>query len=250
MIGIRRTARAAALATERRRVAHDGDSERFVGYGVMALPFASGDVLAFRRFESSSIGPPYSAVWHRDRAGRWTFYVSVEPSRACPRYFGSAIDRVVVTDIGHTWVGHDELVISAPGARLEWGLRLEGSVRSALVGAAARLLPAAAWREGRMLGAGGRLAGRILGAGRIGLAGGTPNRQRFVVRPLRVWHVVASAALVEGREVGPLAPLPAQVRLADFWLPNSGLFAVGSGDFERFDATRHDETSGRRVDRV
>lgn len=40
-----------------------GDEERFAGYGVMGLPFASGHVLAMRRFPSSSIGPAYTSVW-------------------------------------------------------------------------------------------------------------------------------------------------------------------------------------------
>lgn len=250
MIRIRTTPRSAALATARERLARDGRSETFIGYGVMALPFASGDVLAFRRFEASSIGPPYSAVWHRDPEGRWTFYVSVEPARSCPRYFGAAIDRVVVTDIAHTWVGHDELVISTGRARLEWAMRLSASVHGALVGAAARLVPRALWREGPLLTAAGSVAGRALDAGRIGLAGATSNGQRFVLRPFRVWHVAASAALVEGRDMGPLARLPAQVQLGDFRLPKSGLFVVGRVDFEVFDAARHRSTPGRRVERA
>ena len=44
-----------------------GGEERFAGYGVMGLPFASGHVLAMRRFPASSIGPGYSSVWHLAR---------------------------------------------------------------------------------------------------------------------------------------------------------------------------------------
>lgn len=51
-----------------------GDEERFSSWGVMGLPFRSGNILAFRRFPASSIGPGYSAVWHRDPTGLgcWT----------------------------------------------------------------------------------------------------------------------------------------------------------------------------------
>jgi hypothetical protein len=34
-----------------------GGEERFTGFGVMGIPFASGHVLALRRFAASSIGP-------------------------------------------------------------------------------------------------------------------------------------------------------------------------------------------------
>jgi hypothetical protein len=51
-----------------------GGEERFAGFGVMGLPFDSGHVLALRRFPASSIGPAYTAVWHRDPAGRWAFW--------------------------------------------------------------------------------------------------------------------------------------------------------------------------------
>jgi hypothetical protein len=33
-----------------------GDEERFAGYGVMGVPFTSGDLLASRRFPASSLG--------------------------------------------------------------------------------------------------------------------------------------------------------------------------------------------------
>ncbi len=44
----------------------EGVDERFSGYGVMGLPFASGHILALRRFPASSVGPAYTSVWHRD----------------------------------------------------------------------------------------------------------------------------------------------------------------------------------------
>ena len=50
------------------------DRERFAGYGVMGLPFASGHALGMRRFPASSVGPGYTSVWHRSPGGGWTFY--------------------------------------------------------------------------------------------------------------------------------------------------------------------------------
>jgi hypothetical protein len=68
-----------------------GAGERFTGYGVMGLPFASGHVLAMRRFPASSIGPAYTSVWHRDPAGRWDFWQNQPGDQACSRYLGSAL---------------------------------------------------------------------------------------------------------------------------------------------------------------
>ena len=56
-----------------------GNEERFVGYGVMGVPFTSGHLLAMRRFPASSLGEGYTSVWHRDPQGRWTFYSDVPP---------------------------------------------------------------------------------------------------------------------------------------------------------------------------
>jgi len=73
-----------------------GNEERFAGYGVMGVPFTSGDLLAMRRFPASSLGQGYTSVWHRDPQGRWTFYSDVPPQLACSRYFGSAISEAVM----------------------------------------------------------------------------------------------------------------------------------------------------------
>jgi hypothetical protein len=73
-----------------------GNEERFVGYGVMGVPFTSGHLLAMRRFPASSLGVSYTSVWHRDPQGKWTFYTDVPPQLACPRYFGSAVAEAVV----------------------------------------------------------------------------------------------------------------------------------------------------------
>ena len=223
MAGERRaTPRSCALRTENERPPK-GTGERFAGYGVVALPFEGGDLLAFRRFPASSIGGGYSAIWHRDRAGEWTFYVSIDPSLACPRYFGEAIDRVVVADIEVTWVGHDHLVVSAPAPRVEWSMRI---------------VPGRATRAVALLG------------GLISpLTGSAPNGQRFLLRPRRVWRIEASAARIEGRELGPIGGGRGG-ELGDFRLPGTGLFACGTGEFERFEPGRHSTRVARRVERT
>lgn len=57
----------------------DGDDERFIGYGVMGMPFASGHYLVLRDMVATSVGPAYRALWHRDLAGRWTIHTTRRP---------------------------------------------------------------------------------------------------------------------------------------------------------------------------
>ena len=35
-----------------------GDDERFVGFGIMGLPFSNGHYLALRQFPAVTVGPP------------------------------------------------------------------------------------------------------------------------------------------------------------------------------------------------
>ncbi len=203
-----------------------------MGYGVMAVPFAGGDLLAFRRFVSSTIGPGYTAVWHRDAGGTWTFYLDVEPSRGCPRYFGADVRNVVVTAIDVTWTGPDEVTLSAPAVRLEWGLRLGSTGASRALGVVARALPTILWRRDPVLRALGALGARVLNAGRLTLAGSTPNGYRFVLRPEWIWTIEASLATLRGRELGRLGPLLHPARLGGFLLPQAPLFVAGSATFE------------------
>src|SRR5262245_48413814 len=80
-----------------------GSEERFHGYGVMGLPFASGHVLALRRFPVSSVGPGYTSIWHRTPDGVWTFYATVSPNLACTRFFGELASDAIETEIRIEW---------------------------------------------------------------------------------------------------------------------------------------------------
>jgi hypothetical protein len=67
----------------------------------------------------------------------------------------------------------------------------------------------------------------------------SPNGQHFQAAPRLLWAVTNSTALVGGHDIGPPGPLPHQDRLGDFWLPQRGLFAVGTARFDTYDPTRH-----------
>lgn len=54
-------------------------------------------------------------------------------------------------------------------------------------------------------------------------------------------------AVLHGVDLGPPHPLPRQLHLVDFWLPQRGLFAVGDSAFENFDPTQHALPSAPKV---
>lgn len=202
-----------------------GREDRFAGYAVLGLPFRSGHVLSLRRFPASSVGPGYTSVWHRNPAGRWTFYSTVAPEQGCSRYFGREIETEVVTPIHVEWLGPAQFLVVIRDA-ITWTVTLSQTMTSRIMNTAARSLPEGWWRKRAVLGCMGIAARFILGTGRMNLAGRTPNGQDFVANPRQVWLVNSSQAIINGVDAGPLGPLAEQARLRDFWIPQRGVFAV------------------------
>jgi len=115
---------------------------------------------------------------------------------------------------------------------LAWEVHLAATAATRLLSSASRLLPDTHWDSDRVLGAMGRVAGLLLRAGRVRLQGTVPNGQHFQAALRLVWAVTNSTTLVGGHDIGPPGPLPHQDRLGDFWLPQRGLFAVGTARFD------------------
>ena len=113
----------------------------------------------------------------------------------------------------------------------------------------AGVAPAAAWRNDRVLELAGAAVGIGLGAGPLRLTGTAPNGQRFRIRPRRVWRIAASAAQIEGRELGPVGS-SGGAELGDFRIPDLGLFACGTSAFDRLDPVRHESRIARLVERA
>jgi hypothetical protein len=208
-----------------------GPGERFNGYGVMGQPFASGHVLALRRFPASSIGPAYTSVWHRDPAGRWEFWQDQPDDQACSRYFGSALAGTRRAHIELDWTGESTLQIAIAAAGFTWELTLEASAATRALNAIGVLVPDRAWRAPAVLAVMGPAAGQALRAGRVAMTGRAPNGQAFVVNPQRIWLTAQSSARLGDQHLGPPGPLGQQAQLGDFWVPQRGLFAIGRAYF-------------------
>src|SRR5215207_1764411 len=209
---------------EQRAELAPGSEERFLGYGVMGLPFVSGHVLALRRFPASSIGPGYRSVWHRDPHGRWTFYQDQPDALACTRYFGSAVDEVREGPIAIDWTGPRAFHVRAGDGDLEWTVEVGSTPVTRAFNRVGSVLPSRAWRSRPVLDVMSRVAGTALGAGRVRLTGLAPNGQRFVANPLIVWVATGSKATVGGIDLGETGPAPEQAHLRDFSIPQRGMF--------------------------
>lgn len=227
-------------AVERDAKLPSGDDERFSGYGVMGLPFSSGHVLALRRFPVNSVGEGYTSVWHRNPEGAWTFYTTSPPLQSCPRYFGSAVTEAKVTDIQIQWTGPRSFTVEIDeGNELKWDVNVSGTPATRVMNAMGRMLPAPLWRRTAVLSLMEVVASRMLQVGRVRLHGNTPNGQSFVANPHVMWSVPSSNATVAGKDVGPPGRLQDQARIGDFWIPQRGMFVIGSAFFEAFDAAQH-----------
>ena len=213
----------------------------------MGLPFQSGHVLALRRFSASSIGPAYTSVWHRAPTGEWTFYQDVSSELACPRYFGPALARTLQRHVDLDWLSPTQLAVRVDGGRdVELHVSLATSPATRLMSAAAGRVPAPLWRSAALLRSMSYAASHVLGAGRLTLTGRVPAGQRFAVQPRDVFLVSASHATVAGVDLGEMGALDEQSRLGDFWLPQRGLFVVGSASFA---AATPGERGGASADR-
>jgi hypothetical protein len=219
-----------------------GDDERFVGYGVMGLPFCSGHYLALRVFPVTSFSPGYRSVWHRDPAGVWTFYATTPGPQSCARYFSSATPNdAVQCDIDVAWTTPWSLHIGIAGL-LDWDLNIRSTPLTRFMSTIGRRLPEGAWTNRLILGILSRAASGLLSIGQVRLAGTASNGQRFMLAPTQMWAVAKSRAVFRGEDLGPVGPLRHQARLADFRAPQRGIFVVGGGHFEAFDPARHRES--------
>ncbi len=217
-----------------------GTGERFSGYSVIGLPFASGHVLALRRFAASSIGPAYASVWHRDPNGDWTFYQNILAQQACSRYFGKLLKKSVLQDIKIEWTGPRSFqVMMKRNHELKWELALKPTFGTALLSALAGYMPSPWVHHPAVLSAMGEIARVVLRTGKLRLIGAAPNGQTFIVNPRRMWLVSGSQAVFRGEDFGPPGPLAVQAQLGDFLIPQRGLFAVGSALLENLDVNRH-----------
>lgn len=217
----------------------NGSDERFTGYAGMGLPFTSGHILAMRRFAATSIGPGYTSVWHRNPGGEWFFYTTAPARQSCPRYFGAMASDYVQTDIQIEWKATNRIRMLVPSIPLDWEVSMGLTPATRMMNSMASMLPEAAWHSTVFLTAMGLMAGPMLGAGRVRMVGKVPNGQHFIANPFVIWTITESHAVLAGEDLGLPGPVYPQAHLADFWIPQRGLFAIGESYFETYNPALH-----------
>jgi hypothetical protein len=221
-----------------------GDGEILSVYGVESCSFESGDMLCSRHVVASSFGPAYTAIWHCDPKGDWRFYQSVPPRQGCARFFGKALADITILPIETYWDAPGSLRIIAPG-RIDWRFDLRSTLATRAMNAVGSAMPDALWKNPTVLAAMGPVAGIVLRAGKLRLTGRAPNHQKFLANPVSIWSIPSAKATIDGRDLGAVAPLPEQRNLGDFWIPRSGLFAIGRAFFDAFDPKIHSAATSR-----
>lgn len=204
-----------------------GGGDRFSGYAVIGLPFRSGHVLALRRFAASSVGPAYTSVWHRDPAGKWTFYSTVAEDLGCGRYFSSGIELEVRADVRIDWTAEHAFRVRVDGAHaLRWDVELQPTFATRVMNRLGRMMPESWWKSPRVLRTMSAAASVALATGTMNMTGLAPNGHAFLANPRQMWMVRASHAVVDGLDLGPAGPLQEQAKLRDFFIPQRGVFAI------------------------
>ncbi len=215
-------------AVERGGSVPPGAGDRYLGYGVLGVAFASGDLLALRRFPVASSGCGYTAVWHRRADGAWTFYTDAACDQGCTSHFAPALERVAVVPIRLEWDGPWTLSVAVDGGRaVAWRMTMAAPWRTRLLTAVAAAVPEWLWRDRRGLSAIAATARAVLGTGPLRLAGRLPSGATFLSNPRRLWVIAASRAAIQGVDLGAMAPTPPRLALGEFLIPRVALLATG-----------------------
>ncbi|HEX4191137.1 MAG TPA: hypothetical protein VHZ06_09095 [Marmoricola sp.] len=204
------------------------DGQEYVhGWGVFALPFSSGHVLALRVFADNSFRRPYVAVWHRDPAGDWSIYVEGAPlDEACPRYFGAVCTHTANADIEVTQITPSTVQVRMADPALDWTLSTRAGPALRTANAVSRRLPAASWRPRAMVRMRELLA-RALGAGRIELDGVMPSGHHGRLMPEEMLLVDDATATLDGVDLGSPVRLEENPHIGGFPLPARGILVKG-----------------------
>ncbi len=208
------------------------------GWGVFALPFDSGHVLALRVFPENDFSP-YRSVWHREPEGRCSIYVDgPRLDTACPRYYGPACTHTGHVRIDIEWSGPASLRVSMDAPRLESTLTATETPILRVLNATSSRLPAWTWRYRRLVRAREVLARDILGIGDIRLSGTMPSGHVGIFMPERMYFIDETTAVLNGEDLGQNARVSPNPQIGQVPLPARGVLAIGHAAWRHSTMTR------------
>ena len=215
------------------------DHEQYRGYGVMALPFDTGHVLALRVMPENDY-VPFEAVWHRTPDGRWSMYVDApHHEELCPRLFGPSLERFGPADISVSRPDRSTLEVRMERPRLHWTIHVRDTLFTRLVNCVLPRIPGFLFGRRPILALVRTAARTMLGLGEMDLAGELPGGQRVAVRPRRIRLVSDSRAVLEGLDLGRPTVAEESPRTGSFRWPARGVLADGEIRVAVDDPTAH-----------
>ncbi len=212
------------------------------GYGVFALPFDSGHVLALRVFPENDFAP-YRTIWHRTPEGKWSIYVDgPRIDTACPRYYSMAAERNSLARISLTWTGDMELSVEMDSPKLHWNISMATSPLVTMMNAVSTAIPEPLWRKPLMLRTFERIGGALFGLGKVTLSGKAPNGHFSILMPRLMFPIVSAAAHLDGLNLGKTTQSDNNPTIGALRLPSRGIFAIGQGYFKTPDQEEYRRT--------
>lgn len=212
------------------------------GYGVYALPFDSGHVLALRVFPENDFAP-YRTIWHRTPEGVWSIHAdSPRLDIACPRYYGKAAKQNTYARITLDWTDPRALTVEMDAPRLQWTISMTGPPLVRLMNAVSQRIPERLWRTPMMLRAFERIGDTLFDLGDVTLFGRAPNGHFAMVMPIRMFPIASSTARLEGADLGQPTRSRENPSIGALRLPARPVFAVGRAYFEMQDPDEYRQT--------
>lgn len=216
--------------------------EHVRGFGVFALPFSSGHILALRVFPQGDFGP-FATLWHRSPAGNWSLYYDAPRADiACPRYFGPAARQVLPAHLTVTWTGPMALRVETDAPALDWAVSLRVTPLLRAMNAVSARLPLSSWRPPVLVRVRQWMAHRLLGMGDVTLVGRMPSGHHGILMPAHILFVADSHAVLDGVDLGTPIRLRENPRIGQVVLPARPTFAVGQGFFKIRDEEEYRRT--------
>jgi hypothetical protein len=216
--------------------------EHVRGWGIYALPFDSGHVLAVRVFPESDFAP-YRTVWHRTPGGEWAIYYDGPSADAtCPRYYGPAAETVAPAEVSVRWPGAMDLRVEMDDPALDLSATMAEPAPFRAVNAVGAVVPERLRRTRGGLHAMEWVADAVLGLGDVSLSGATPSGHEATLLPRRLFPVATASARLDGEDLGRPSRAATNPRFGAIRLPRRPVLALGRAYFRIRDYEEYRET--------
>ena len=216
--------------------------EHVRGFGIYALPFDSGHVLALRVFPENDFAP-YTTIWHRTPDGFWSIYVDgPRHDTACPRYYGNAADHVEMADITLSWLGPMELQVRMDDPELLLTVQMDAPRTATILNAIGARFPSSLWRVSGVASLFAQVADTVFGIGDVTLIGTAPNGQRAILMPRQMYPIESALATLNGDDLGEPTTSKENPTMGNVAFPARPMLAIGEAYFEILDRTEYDRT--------